>query len=361
MIESRFARGSIRRVIFVIAAVVILLVLIMLAAFGALYFIANRPSGVPGQSKWVDVHQGMASVDIADTLASKGLISSPFWFRAYLFLTHQGGDLQAGRYRFSSGMSMVQVIQELKLGAAQFNTVKVTIPEGYTVQQIAAVLAQDKVCSVQSFMYAVHHDHFSYGFIKDIPHNKLVRDPLEGYLFPDTYDFLKGESPTLILQTMLGEMNQVLTPERLQALKKEDMTLSQMMTVASMIEKEAKLNSERPLIASVIYNRLHHHPPMRLRIDATVLYAIGYHSTLPPSAFLVNNPYNTYVFYGLPPGPIANPGIHSIMAALHPAKTDYYYYVAKGNGTGASYFATTYAQQLANEALRAQNLAKRQQ
>ncbi|PWI57197.1 endolytic transglycosylase MltG [Sulfoacidibacillus thermotolerans] len=361
MWNARLTTGTVRRVMIILGVAILFLFLLIAGFFGVINWIAHQPNGKPGQSQWINVRPGMSSVDIADVLTAHGLIQSPLWFRLYLFITQQGADLQAGHYKFQSGMTIAQVVHELKQGAAQYNTVRVTIPEGFTVRQIATVLAAKKVCSYASFMYAVQHDQFSYWFIKALPHNPAIRDRLEGYLFPDTYDFLLGESPKDVLNAMLGEMNQVLTPKRLLAMRQEDLTLTQMLTIASMVEREAKLNRERPLIASVIFNRLHHHPPMRLRIDATVLYAIGDPSILPASAFTVNSPYNTYVDYGLPPGPIANPGLASIEATLHPAKTDYYYYVAKGNGTGASYFATTYQQQLANEAKRQQNLAKRQQ
>ncbi len=360
MADLHLLRRRLRRPALIVSMIVIVCAVLLSVTYGVIQWMVNSPSGKLGSTQWMNVSQGMSSAEIANLLATHGVIRSPFFFRLYLSITHQGADLQAGRYPFHSGMTMVQVIQELKQGAAQYNTEKVTIPEGFTVRQIASTLATHKICSEQAFMNAVQHDHFSYWFIKQLPHNKAIRDPLEGYLFPDTYDFLIGESPKMVLNTMLGEMNQVLTPARLSVMHQDGLTLPQMLTIASMVEREAKLNSERPLIASVIYNRLHHHPPMRLRIDATVLYAIGYHSSLAPSAFLVNNPYNTYVNYGLPPGPIANPGLASIDATLHPTKTDYYYYVAKGNGTGASYFATTYSQQLANEAKRQQNLAKRQ-
>ena len=321
--------------------------------------VVYTPFGRPGKKTWVDIRPGASSQQIGQLLAQHGVIGSPLVFRWYLFLTHQGTDLQAGRYQFVTGMTLAQVVSELKQGAVQFNTVVVTIPEGFTVTQIAQTLAQQHVCKVQAFMRVVRNGRFSYWFIPPSSHDKAVRDRLEGYLFPDTYDFTIGESPHQVVNTMLGEMNSILTPGRVAAMKRDGLTVRQLLTVASMIEREAKLARERPLIASVIYNRLHHKPPMKLRIDATVEYAVGFQSNLTSQDLAVSSPYNTYVHDGLPPGPIANPGLASIDAALHPAHTDYYYYVAKGNGTGASYFAATYQQQLANEARRQQNLLKR--
>ena len=125
-----------------------------------------------------------------------------------------------------------------------------------------------------------------------------------------------------------------------------------------MVEKEAKVAFERPIIASVINNRLQHQPPMKLQIDATVLYVIGHRNIVTDADLKAQSPYNTYLNYGLPPGPIANPGMASIMAVIHPAKTKYLYYVVKNDGTGEDYFATTYAQQRHNIALSQANLKK---
>ncbi|MCL6625664.1 MAG: endolytic transglycosylase MltG [Alicyclobacillus shizuokensis] len=132
--------------------------------------------------------------------------------------------------------------------------------------------------------------------------------------------------------------------------------MSQVVTEASLIEKEAKVDAERPLIASVINNRLHHRPPMKLQIDATIEYILGHRDVVTVEDTHVDNPYNTYLHPGLPPGPIASPGLASIRAVLHPAHTDYLYYVAKNDGSGEHYFAATYAQQLRNEARSQHNL-----
>ncbi len=348
--------GKVRRPAFfgVIAAAVL-----VGAFFVVRSVVVYTPFGRSGQKMWIDIRPGASSQEIGQELAQHGVIGSPLAFRAYLFLTRQGANLQAGRYQFATGMTLAQVVNELKQGAVRFNTVVVTIPEGFTVTQIAQVLAEKHVCKEKAFMNVVRTGHFSYWFLPSAAHIKAVRDRLEGYLFPDTYDFTIGESPHKVLGTMLGEMNSILTPGRIAAMKRDGLTVRQLLTVASMIEREAKLPRERPLIASVIYNRLHHKPPMKLRIDATVEYAVGFSSNLTAQDLAVNSPYNTYLVDGLPPGPIANPGLASIDAALHPAHTGYYYYVAKGNGTGASYFAATYQQQLANEAKRQQNLLKR--
>ncbi|MCY0875967.1 MAG: endolytic transglycosylase MltG [Firmicutes bacterium] len=319
-----------------------------------------QTAGRPGEDIRVVIPQGASTDTIGRLLAQQGVIGSTTFFRLYLALSGRGRSLQAGDYLFSSGLTIPQVVSELSAGDGAYNTVIVTIPEGFTVRQIAQLLAKDKVCSEQAFMHEATHGMFSqYPFWKFIAtHNKYIRDRLEGYLFPNTYYFLRNESPVAVIDKILSETSSVLTPV-MRTIKKEHLTLPEVMTVASMIEKEAKLASDRPLIASVIYNRLHLHPPMKLQIDSTTDYALGGITVLTDADLQSMNPYNTYTHAGLPPGPIANPGWASIEAAIHPAHTDYYYYVAKGNGSGGSYFAVTYAQQLANIARRESNLAKR--
>ncbi len=344
-------------------AVVLVLVLAVLGGLAGLGRIGDTPNGKPGKTIWVTIPSGLGSRAIGQLLTQKGVIENAFWFRLYLSWTHQGASLQAGDYPFHTGMTFAQVVAELKGGASAYNTVEVTIPEGFTVAQIAKLLAQDRVCAVAAFDQAVQSGVYPESFVRQIPQNTGIKTRLEGYLFPDTYDFLRGESATQVVQTMLAQTASVLTPQRLAAIRREGLNVNQALTIASIIEREARIPKDRPLIASVIFNRLHHEPPMPLEIDATVEYALGYDygytQNLTLQDLQVNSPYNTYLHRGLPPGPIANPGLAAIDAALHPAPTDYLFYVAKNNGTGGSYFASTYPKQLANEARSQANAAKR--
>ncbi len=338
------------------------LVIIVLAFFVGINNLSRSPNGTPGRKIWVNIQSGLGSQAIGQLLQEKGIIENAFWFRVYLWWSHQGADLQAGNYLFKSGMTFPQVVEELKIGAARYNTVMVTVPEGFTVAQIATLLGEDKLCTPKAFIQAVDHGTYPESFIKQIPIHSGIQFRLEGYLFPSTYAIIRGESAHQIVQTMLAQMQSVWTNSRLAAIRKEGLTLNQALTIASMVEREARISSDRPLIASVIFNRLHHQPPMHLRIDATVEYALGYYhgytQNLTMNDLFVNSPYNTYMHRGLPPGPIANPGLASILAVLHPAHTNYLYYVAKNDGSGGSYFATTYAEQLKNEARSQANAAK---
>ena len=338
---------------------IVLAAAFLLAAFAALFWraLTTTPMGKRGQTTWVNIPLGSSTTQIAGVLEEHGVITNGFWFRVYLYITGSGSDLQAGDYRFASGLTLPQVVAELRQGSVAYNTVTVTIPEGYTVSQIVALLVKDGVCSKQSFMQQVKTGNFPYPFVPSPSKvNKNIRDRLEGYLFPDTYDFLRHEPAHDVINTMLQEMSQVLSPSIQRQMKREHLTVARVLTIASMIEREAMLNRERPIIASVIFNRLKR--GMKLQIDSTVEYALGGVLNLTDADLLVNNPYNTYMHHGLPPGPIANPGLASIKAVLHPAHTDYYYYVAKFDGSGGHYFSRTFAQQLIDEAKSQRNFAR---
>jgi len=344
--------------------VIFLLALVTVAALLINWLSAMfwQTAGHAGKDIRVVIPQGSSTQQIGQLLKTNGVIDNPLLFRIYLLMSGQESTLQAGDYLFPSGLTIPRVVREMVAGASRFNTVVITIPEGFTVRQIARQLASNQVCSYASFMHAVEYDHFSqFGFWHFLPKSHLQRDRLEGYLFPDTYYFLRHEPATEVIAKILTETDTVLSPAVFATIGKDHLTLPEVMTVASMIEREAELPSERPLIASVIYNRLHTSPPMALQIDATVAYALGGVNHLTTTDLQVNSPYNTYLHSGLPPGPIANPGFSSIEAALHPAHTDYLYYVAKGDGSGGSYFAVTYAQQQRNIARRARNLSARGQ
>ncbi len=315
-----------------------------------------KPQGL-SRKTWVSIPAGTSTSEIASILEKHHVITNGFFFRLYLYVTGNASNLQAGDYRFTHALTLPQVVNELRVGAVMYNTISVTIPEGYTVRQIADVLAKNGIVSKTAFMAEVHKGQFSFDFLPKLgSQNKLVRDRLEGYLFPDTYDFLRHEPAYDVITTMLQETNKVFSPRLMTRIKQMHTSVTRILTIASMIEREAELNKERPIIASVIYNRLKIN--MKLQIDATVEYALGGVLNLTDADLTVNNPYNTYLHYGLPPGPIANPGLLSIEAALHPAKTNYYFYVAKFNGSGGHYFSTTFAQQLANEVKSQQNYTR---
>lgn len=353
-----------RRVIrrrLIIGAAILAAALLAFVAVG-LYRMYDGRGSARGRSVSLDIPSGSSTARIARLLQQNGVIGSVFWFRVYLALSGQGGYLQAGNYRFHGGETIPQAVAELRQGAVTYNTVTVTIPEGFTVRQIGALLQHDGVCSDRAFLAAARRADFpQFWFVRMIPKDPLIRDRLEGYLFPNTYDFVRGEGVSQVLVKILSETARILTPALVKRMKADHLTVAQTLTIGSLIEREAKLASDRPLIASVIFNRLHRHPAMPLQMDASIEYALGRTTTdLTARDLAIQSPYNTYLHMGLPPGPIANPGLPSIKAALYPAHTHYYYYVARFDGSGGNYYAITYAQQLANIARSQSNLARLQ-
>lgn len=333
------------------------LLLVIVAAVVIWIYLEFQPTA-PGKNVALTIQPGESISQIATDLQSKGLIKNALVFREYLSLRHEGHLIQAGQYSMTPGTTITQLLDQMEHGRVTTNIVKVTIPEGFTVQQIAQRLNQLHVCTTSEFMSEVEHGQFHEAFLSQLPKDPRIKDRLEGYLFPNTYDFVKNESPYQVINEMLKDFQAHITPAMQAQIKAQHLTLPEVITEASMVEKEAKVNFERPIIASVIDNRLNKKPPMKLQIDATVLYVIGHHNIVTDADTLVKSPYNTYQNYGLPPGPIANPGIASIMAVINPAHTNYLYYVVKNNGTGEDYFATTWAEQQHNMVLSQQNLKK---
>ncbi|RIV18900.1 endolytic transglycosylase MltG [Alicyclobacillaceae bacterium I2511] len=330
-------------------AATVVLILLMLSGWG---YTASRPLPA-GPKKMLVVHSGETVDEVAAAVANLGLVRSGFLFRWYVTLHGDASSLQAGTYQFAPGLNISQMVAAMVHGEVYLPVVKVTIPEGFTVVQIANRLATAGVCSQQSFLRAEQQDKFTEPFLQQIPNNKEIRYRLEGYLFPDTYMFEKQEPARQVLNTMLQDFALHINSTVMAEIQKSGQTLPQVITIASMVEREAEVPSERPIIASVIDNRLR--LKMHLRIDSTIEYIVGYTSIVTYKDLKVPSPYNTYLHRGLPPGPISNPGMASIDAAIHPAHTNFLYYVARYDGTGRHYFATTFAQQLKNEALSQQN------
>ena len=238
------------------------------------------------------------------------------------------GELKAGGYRLPEGFSVPQLLTELVRG--RYELQKFTIPEGYNTVQIADLLVEQEFIDRERFFQLVADADFPYDFLDGLPNNA---NRLEGYLFPDTYQIVRGVDEYAIIKMMLDrfeeEINEITFPVNAAG---REMGLHEIVTIASMIQREALHDTDMPLISGVIYNRLNIN--MRLQIDATVQYALGeVKPRLLYSDLEVDSPYNTYKISGLPPGPIAMPGSAALQAAMQPT-TDrgYYYYLAMPNG-----------------------------
>lgn len=283
-----------------------------------------------GRPVQVVVDEGETGATIAAQLAEKDVIRSAFVFRLIARVRGVGSDLKPGAYEMRTGLGINGAIEQLLEGVPQ-ETIRFTVPEGRTVIEIARIVDRDTHVSEREFLRAVRSgDHR----IQIMP--KGVSD-LEGLLFPKTYEVTVEDAADDLVELMLAQFEKEVSPLNLRKAERLGITPYEAVIVASLIEREAKVQVDRPKIASVIYNRLAR--PMRLQIDATVQYAIllqtgSYKDPLTRDDYTaVDSPYNTYQIDGLPPGPIASPGLPSLRGALNPADTDFFFYRARAGET----------------------------
>jgi UPF0755 protein len=314
-VERRLRKRRRRRGVLVMGA---LLALVGVVVFQALQWSAareRRAAVPPGQEVTITVATGQGSVEIGRALRDAGVVDSVNRFRDVAEERGLDGLLKPGTYKLVTGMSIDEVLDILAKGPS--TGVPFTIPEGYTVAQIVDKIAATKRFSKAELTKALES--------KDliVPHRPKGVTSLEGLLFPDTYGIEDDDTAESVLQKLLTQMEAVLSRYRLSTAPR-GLNPYQLLIVASMIEREAKVDGDRPKIAAVIYNRLA--IDKRLEIDATVEYAVG-HAGLSARDLRSRSPYNTYVHAGLPPTPIAAPGEAAIQAALQPADGDWLYYV----------------------------------
>ncbi|HEY4554323.1 MAG TPA: endolytic transglycosylase MltG [Bacillaceae bacterium] len=347
MLERRNEARIIRKVVSIIALVVILIA--GGAALGGYLYInsALHPLDPDNtKSTEVEVPIGSSATSIGKLLEKKGIIKNATVFKYYVKFNNISG-FQAGTYDLAPSMTLEEISKTLQTGKLVREAVfKMTIPEGLQLDQIAAVIAKHTDHSAEDITKKLDDPEFINGLMAKYPDllteailDKNIKHPLEGYLFPATYPFYE-EKPTLehIIDVMLKQTNRVLSNYG-EAMTEKEMGVHEVLTMASLIEKEATSQTDRGLISSVFYNRIEE--GMMLQTDPTVLYALGEHKDRTLYKDLeVDSPYNTYKVQGLPPGPIANAGESSIDAALNPAESEYLYFLAE-YGTGKVHFAKT--------------------
>lgn len=324
-----------------VAAVLIILVVLAVAAVIPYFSYKNfivKPASDSGEEVAYKIEKGSTSSSIIEGLYDNGLISNKLFAKIYVKLNVKK-SLKAGEYKFNRSMSPQSIFEELQKGARDLDVVNVTFPEGYNIKQIAKTLF-DKglIANEEAFINEAQVGEFNYDFLKDIPKDRPSR--LEGYLFPDTYEFKAGASEHEIIDRMLGRFQEIYETEI--SGKLGDRSLDELIIMASIVEREARVESERPIIAAVFYNRLK--VDMQLQSCATIQYILGTNKErLLYEDLEIESPYNTYLNSGLPVGPICSPGKDSIIAALEPADVDYLYFVLKKyDGDGSHNFATNY-------------------
>lgn len=308
-----------KRLVALLYGCLFILLVILIIGFG-LFFI--RPAEKGGEIQVIAVREGMTLKQAAEMLENKRVITDKTFFMLWARLMGYSKSIKAGEYRLSSGMPPIRIIEILTKGI--IITYPVTFPEGFSIRQIARVLEKNDLLDEEGFLSLAQDPEIldKYG---------ISGPSLEGYLYPDTYHFGRGLSAATIIDTMITRFRQMTAPY-MDRIEESGMTLNEVLTLASIVEKETGSAEERPVIASVFLNRLEKH--MRLESDPTVIYGIkDFSGNLRREDLSEPTPYNTYVIKGLPPGPIANPGLESIKAVLFPAETQYLYFVSKNDGS----------------------------
>jgi len=312
-----------KKIIILVSISAITLVLVLSFFLWNIYNYGLTPLNTDQTLKNITIIKGERFSTVLGRLFDGGIINQPLKFKILARLKKYDKKIKAGDYRLSPSMTPVQILKIMEKGEVSFY--KVTIPEGYSLKQIASVMAESGLADQEKFIKVSRDSSY-------VRQKKITAKTFEGYLFPDTYFFSKTAPCEEIISIMLKRFQSKVTREMRDQAKNMNMSLHQIITMASIIEKETGAPFERPIISSVFHNRLK--KGMRLQSDPTVIYGIkGFDGNITRKNLKTATPYNTYVIKGLPPGPIANPGIESIKAALYPADTNFLFFVSKKNRT----------------------------
>ena len=302
-----------------------LVIVAVLAVFLWIRYSLTRPVTVRSPDRIVTIDPGSGTRAVVAKLAEAGIVRHPSLLRLYLTLTRGNRHLRAGDYKFPSPVSPLEAVDRIRRGEVFYQ--HVTVPEGFNRFEIAELLADKTGKATADKFLELMND------TKPIAEIAPQATNLEGYLFPDTYNYSTRTTAEELIQMMVRRFNEVFTPTWVERASEVHMSVQQIVTLASIIEKEARVPQDRPLISSALTNRLSRGMP--LAADPTFIYAAemarDYNGNPnEPRYRRSTSPYNTYLYTGLPPGPIASPGKASIEAALYPAQTDYIYYVLAG-------------------------------
>lgn len=316
---------------FIISVSIVLAAMIWMGAVDVLGF------GADDEAVNVTIHEGIELDDLLDILYEAGIIRYRFLFRWFAEFSGAMDKITPGSYILNRNFDYRAIVAGMtpRTGARVETTVM--IPEGFTLSQIFVLLEDSGVASAADLWYVAETHDFNFSFLEDVPLDDRLR--LEGFLFPETYNFFLNSNPTQVLNRFLREFNRRFTEEMTIRAEELGFSVREIIIIASMIEREAGSDEERSRIAAVIYNRLNNWNPPMLQIDATINYVIA--GTDIPFSTALDSAFNTYLHPGLPPGPISNPGMASIMAALYPDNTNEFFYALNLEGTHN--FFTNYA------------------
>lgn len=362
--------AGLKRLSFVLTS---LLIFIFIFAVGSIYSyrstvesakenVVKEAVKIPADSEGamlVDIPMGSDTSAIAEILGTEGIIQKPQIFKLVSKLNGYDGRYQAGTHVLKKGLEL-DTIMNILIGKPE--SVKITIPEGLTYKQIVKTFVKKGLAIEDQFDSAMKYEKYDYDFVKQIKNVNNREFMLEGYLFPDTYEFAMNASEKTIVSVMLQNFNNKLTKEHYKRAKELGMSMDEIITLASIIEREANTSNDRRLVSAVFHKRIKSKDAnlRKLQSCATIQYVFlntegKVHEKLTYEDTTINSVYNTYIHSGLPPGPICSPGMDSINAALYPDEdTDYMFFIAKGDGT--TKFTKTYAEHL--KAMKEYGLAK---
>lgn len=309
------------------AGIIFLIIIILLAVSLKVVDLIQPVNSNNDENILIKIKKGASAQEIVDTLYIHNLIRSRLLFRAYIHLTGAAQKLQAGYYYLDQSMDMIEIVNQLEKGS---NAVyKVTLPEGFSADEVIVRLTEKSRNSIEDFEDVLTSKELGYEFLPKEDPELIFR--LEGFLYPNTYSIPLGYDAEETIDLFLNSFKENVVEKIDKDEIYKDYSLYEILTIASLIEEEARFDDEKPIIASVIYNRLEQ--DMLLQIDATVQYILDEKKQrLLYRDLDIESPYNTYLNKGLPPGPICSPGDKAIRAALNPADTDYLFYFALANG-----------------------------
>ncbi len=326
-------------------ALIGLIILTSLAVWRINWLLA--PVGSAQDYEIIEVHVPLNSSlgTISGILEEEGVIRNALAFALYARYKGYSENLQAGNYLLATNMSFEEILETMQQGVILKEGHRFTIPEGFTVEQISRRLEREGLVESELFLEACRKFDYTgeesrFSFLDSVPPG--VKYSLEGYLFPDTYEVEEDITPREIIEMMLSRFEEVFSQEHRMRAEELGLSIHEVVTLASLIEKEARVDEERKTISAVFHNRLQSEQMPFLQSCATVQYALGeVKPRLTNQDLEVDSPFNTYLYPHLPPGPIASPGRHSLEAALYPAEVDYLYFVYREDGTGRHYFSKT--------------------
>ncbi len=310
--------------------IVRLLFIFILAGAVFFYYVFSPADPNSEKTLVIEIQEGEGLRVIANKLHLAGIIRSEALFRLYAGLTGRAGKLQAGVYEFSPGENVAQIADKIAKG--KIATILLTVPEGFSIKNIEGrfkelCLQKNYYCQLDLNQLKARHFKSEFDFLKNIPDEAS----LEGFLFPDTYIFGLGDKAEKIAKRMLAQFAKNITPEFLKAMREQDRSIQEIVIMASLLEKEVRTFEDKKLVSGILWKRLESGMP--LQVDATLTYITGKKTTkISLDELQIDNPYNTYKYKGLPPGPISNPGLDSLQAALHPESSPYWFYLSTPEG-----------------------------